>query len=96
MKFYRANLLNKQYVKAAPLKVITWSLSSIITKNKQGDAVAYQGKFTSSEAIRSGSFVISEDREGVMKPYRVEARPGMSGLFIYMIKEEGIIRGANG
>jgi len=96
VKFYRANLVNKQYVKAAPVKVITWSLSSIITKNKQGDAVAYQGKFTSSEAIRSGAFVIGDDGNGVMKPYRVEARPGMAGIFIYLLKEEGMIRGAHG
>lgn len=96
MRFYRANLVNKQYVKAAPVKAITWSMKSIVLQNKQGDAVAYQGKFTSTEAIRSGAFVISDDGNGVMKPYRVEQRGGMAGINVYLLREEGMIRGANG
>lgn len=95
MRFYRANILNSKYVKAAPVQSITYKIASIITRNKSGDAVAYQGKFTSTESIKSGALVIGEEN-GLMQPYKVERQGGMSGIYTYMLSEEGFIKGANG
>lgn len=95
MKFYRANIVNTKYIKAAPLQAISFKMGSIITRNKAGDAVAYQGKFTSTESIKSGSIVIGENM-GLMQPYKVERHGGMSGIYTYMLTEEGFIKGANG
>lgn len=97
MRFFRAtyNPTTTRYTKAAPIKVITQRLGSSVSMNKQGNAVAYQGKFTSTEAIRKGSFVIAEDGQ-VQSVFMVEPKGGMTGIYTYMLTENGFLKGANG
>jgi hypothetical protein len=97
MRWYRAtyNATSGKYTKAAPIKVITERLGAIVSTNKQGAAIAFQGKFTSTEAIRPGAYVIGEDGQ-VMQGYKVDRRGGMTGIYTYLLTEQGLIIGANG
>lgn len=91
MRFYRAKYLEDKYHKAAPLKTITWHIKSMITRNKQGDAVAYDGKFTSTESVKAGSIVIADDGQH-MTAYKVSAPSfGMAGIYSYYLREEAQI-----
>ena len=97
MRWYRAtyNPITTRYTKAAPIKVITERMGTSVSANKQGAAVAFQGKFTSTEAIRKGSFVIGEEGQ-VQSVFMVEPKGGMTGIYTYMLTENGFIKGANG
>jgi len=95
MRFYRAQIVNSKYVRASLVQHISHKLGSIITRNKAGDAVAYQGKFTSTESLKPGSIVIGEVG-GLLQPYKVQREVGEAGIYTYMLTEEGFIKGANG
>jgi hypothetical protein len=93
MTFYRGKYdSTDQTHKIGPkLKVISHQIKSIIQRNKQGAAVAFSGKISSTEAITKGSVVIAEEN-GIRTPYTVgPISVGMGGIYIYLLEEDGMI-----
>lgn len=93
MKFFRGkfNETTRKHEIGASLQVVSYQLKSIVQQNKQGAAVAYNGRITTSEAISRGSVIIAEDR-GVWTPYQIgPMAKGMSGMCVYLLTEDGMI-----
>lgn len=93
MKFYRGRFdeTTRKHDIGASIKVVSYQLKSIVQTNKQGAAVAYNGRITTPEAITRGSVIIAEDR-GVWAPYQIgPMTKGMSGMCVYLLTEDGMI-----
>lgn len=88
MKFYRAKYIDDQYQVGAPVKAITWHIKPIVTKNAQGDSVAFHGKLTTTEVLKAGSIVVGDFNDS-RTVYKVSAPSvGMAGIYNHYLAEE--------
>lgn len=93
MKFFRGRFdeISRKHEIGAPVKVVSYQIKSIVQQNKQGAAVAYNGRITTSEAIARGSVIIAESM-GVWTPYQIgPMTKGMGGMCVYLLTEDGMI-----
>lgn len=93
MRFYRGRFdeISRKHDIGAPVKVVSYQIKSIVQQDKQGAAVAYNGRITTSEAIARGSVIIAESM-GVWTPYQIgPMTKGMGGMCVYLLTEDGMI-----
>lgn len=91
MKFFRCtyDATAGRHIIGAQIKAIAWSMSQGVTQNRQGNAVAYDGKFSSTEDLRRGALVACHDN-GVFRYFVVDAPAmGMSAIKTYRLTEDG-------